>query len=153
MLYVGDDYAAVSMNPLPFVYSLYNSAKLAAESVRLFPGLAASVSNPGRRCDEKALLFINSHYRKQLSSSFELRTILFPRVTGLPETRLKKASAASALLALAPSTIFQLPRAGERDFRQVACLTKTLPCYILECGTELDGIPGVIANALAWSQE
>jgi hypothetical protein len=54
------------------------------------------------------------------------------------------------LAALAPSTIFQLPRAGNEAFQFLAAFIRQLPCFSLEVGTDLSGIPPVIEELL-WS--
>ena len=78
-----------------------------------------------------------------------VRAILLPRVTGLPDTRFKRVSVAMALAALAPSTIFQLPRAGNEALKFLAGFARNLPCYSLEVGTNLSTIPPVIEGILA----
>ena len=96
------------------VHSLYNSAKLNSDHVQRFPALLPKIANPEQIAEEKALLFVNEHYPSKVATRLPVRAILLPRVTGLAETRLKRVSVAMALAALAPSTIFQLPRAGSR---------------------------------------
>ena len=54
-----------------------------------------------------------------------------------------------ALAALAPSTIFQLPRAGNEAFKFLATFARQLPCFSLEVGTVLSTIPAAIEGLLA----
>src|SRR6185503_9450433 len=118
--YVGDDYTLLGVDRGPVVHSLYNSAKLNNDHVQRFPALVPKVANPERLADEKALLFVNEHHPQKVASRLPVRAILLPRVTGLAETRLKRVSVAMALAALAPSTIFQLPRAGNEALKFLA---------------------------------
>ena len=149
LFYVGDDYTLLGSAPGPVVHSLYNSAKLNSDHVQRFPTLLPKVANPDRLADEKALLFVREHDAAKVATQLPVRAILLPRVTGLPETRLKRVSVAAALAALAPSTIFQLPRAGNEALKFLATFARNLPCFSLEAGTDLSGIPPVIENLLA----
>lgn len=147
--YVGDDYTLLGLNSGPVVHSLYNSAKLNSDQVRRLPSLLPKIANTERLADEKALLFVNEHYPLKVANQLPVRAILLPRVTGLPETRLKRVSVAMALAALAPSTIFQLPRAGNEALKFLATFARHLPCFSLEVGTDLSTIPPVIEGLLA----
>lgn len=147
--YVGDDYTLLGLGSGPVVHSLYNSAKLNSDQVRWLPSLVSKIANTERLADEKALLFVNEHYPLKVANQLPVRAILLPRVTGLPETRLKQVSVAMALAAMAPSTIFQLPRAGNEAFKFLATFARQLPCFSLEVGTDLSTIPPVIEGLLA----
>ena len=147
--YVGDDYTLLGVDRGPVVHSLYNSAKLNSDHVQRFPALLPKIANPDRLADDKALLFVNEHYSAKVANQLAVRAILLPRVTGLPDTRFKRVSVAMALAALAPSTIFQLPRAGNEALKFLAGFARYLPCYTLEVGTNLSTIPPVIEGILA----
>jgi hypothetical protein len=147
--YVGDDYTLLGVDRGPVVHSLYNSAKLNSDHVQRFPALLPKIANPDRLADEKALLFVNEHYSAKVANQLPVRAILLPRVTGLPDTTFKRVSVAMALAALAPSTIFQLPRAGNEALKFLAGFARHLPCYSLEVGTNLSTIPPVIEGILA----
>lgn len=149
LTYVGDDYTLLGLDSGPVVHSLYNSAKLNSDQVQRLPALVHKIANPERLADEKALLFVNEHYPAKVANRLPVRAILLPRVTGLPDTRLKRVSVALALAALAPSTIFQLPRAGNEAFKFLATFARQLPCFSLEVGTVLSTIPAAIEGLLA----
>lgn len=149
LLYAGDDHVLLSGGPAPFVHSVYNSAKLDADHMRRLPHLLPAVSNPERSDAEKALIFLHEHFRKGIANGFPLRAILLPHVTGLPKTRLRTASPATGLAALAPSTILQLSEAGPRDFHEIARVVKQVPCYTLELGTDVREVPGVVLRLLS----
>jgi hypothetical protein len=151
LLYAGDDYVLVSADPMPQAFSLYSTAKLVPEQLDAFPRLAGYVDNADRLVSEKALFFINGARAVQLSAGFALKAVLVPRVTGIRDTILRKASPAASLLALAPSTILGHPRSGQAEFRFLAGLVKRLPAYVLECGTDLTQIPQAISDLLASS--
>jgi hypothetical protein len=149
LLYLGDDYTIISAHPSPSVHSLYGTAKVDGNRVKAFPHLLPKIVNDSALTTEKALMFLGPYYKEQMVPELSVRAILIPRVTGHPQTQLKRTSAAAALTALAPSTIFQLPRAGEANFKRVAQFVSKLPCYILECGTDLARIPEVVVSALS----
>lgn len=148
LAYASDDYALLGLEPEPIVYSLYGSAKLDGNQLKRFPHLLSKVSNEHRLKDEKALLFVNRHYPSRVKASFPLRAILLPRVTGKPETLLIRTGMAKGLTALAPSTIFQLPGAGNETFKFLAAFVRSVPSYELALGTNLDEIPRVIEELL-----
>lgn len=148
LLYVGDDYVLVGAGDRPQVYSLYSSAKVGADDVRRFPHLTPAISNCQALGVEKAILFLHDHLPHKLAPSFPLRAILLPRVTGQPQTRLRPASSAEGLMALAPSSMFQLPGAGPDSFQILAQVARQVPCYRLQLGTDMAMIPSVIEGLL-----
>lgn len=149
--YLSDDYCLLNFTPEPRGYSLYNSAKLHGEHIQRFPNLLGFIHNPTRLQDEKALLFLQRHIPDQIVREAAVRAVLLPRITGLVETRLQPASAIAALQALAPSSIFQFPRAGSVEFQAISRLVQAVPCYWLDMGTELSAIPPAIASAIEGS--
>jgi hypothetical protein len=151
--YLSDDYCLVATKPAPFVYSIFSSGKVNPEDAKWYPSLNTVLSNARRLGPEKALFFLNEEFTDRILTGMPLKAILIPRVTGRPETRLVKVSRAASLLALAPSTIFQLPGAGHDVFNCLRDLTAVLPSYLLELGTERAKIPGVISRFLAEGKE
>jgi hypothetical protein len=145
--YLSDDYCLLAAEAVPRVYSLYNSAKLTAAHLENFPVLQTAVSNPAELAVEKALLYIHNHLPDRMIAELPVDMILLPRVSGLPETRLRPASPTVALRALAPSSLFQLPGTGRFEFLALADFVKRVPCFHLELGTNLDKIPDAILEA------
>src|SRR4029079_18505676 len=123
---------------------------LNSDHVQRFPSLLPKIANPSRLAEEKALLFVNEHDAAKVATRLPVRAILLPRVTGLPETRFKRVSVAMALAALAPSTIFQLPRAGNEALKFLATFARHLPCFSLEAGTDLSTIPTALHRILTY---
>ena len=146
--YVGDDYCLLSSHPEPSVYSLYSSAKLNPHDLARFPGLAALVTNRDRLTTEKALLFLHQPRRAQTVGSLPVKAVLLPRVVPGSETRLVQTSAAAALLALAPSTLFQLQPGAADSFPAMSRFVREVRCYTLELGRDLDRIPDAVAAAV-----
>jgi hypothetical protein len=147
LLYVSDDYCLLKTEPDVRAYSLYSSAKLKPDNTRL-PHLLPLIHNQNRQPDEKPFILLQPHFPSKLVPSLPIDVILVPQVTGRVDTRVSPASAAKALLALAPSTIFQLPGGNSAKFQNLAALVKQIPCYTLELGTDLSQIPKTIADLL-----
>ena len=140
--YLGDDYCMVARHPSPTVYSLYNTCKLVGDNdLEKFPGLASLVWNQERSGDDKATVFLRDHCPERLGKSAELQAILLPCVTGGLATSIRPASRMEALMALAPTTIAQLPSSDAQDLRFMKELVHSLPAYSLQLGTNLAQIP------------
>lgn len=149
LVYASDDYCLLSIDPTPYVYSLYNTAKLKGqEDLDRFPRLAPWVNNHDRLEAEKAMLFLHQHCPAKVVTGFPIKAVLVPQVTGKPDTHLRPTTAATALRALAPSTMFQLAGSGQTALQMMSSLVKQVPCYALELGTDVAQIPSVIANLL-----
>jgi hypothetical protein len=142
--YVGDDYCVLSVDGAPHVHALYSSAKLArSELERLAPGA------PPAPCDDKDVVFLHRAFGEKLLPGFPIRAVLAPRITGRARTTLADISPGEAMKALAPSSLFQLSGARQRRLHAIASLVRTVPCYRLDLGTDLDAIPGVIHDLLS----
>jgi len=139
--FAGDDYCLVSTNPAPYVHSLYSSAKLNSGDVDNYPGLAPALANPDRLATEKAIFFLGDTFPTALASGFPIRAVVLPRVTRTATTRLQKTTGAAALLALAPSTLFQLREAEAETFRALSTIIRRVPCFHLDMGPQRAEIP------------
>ena len=145
--FAADDYCALATGS-EHIYSLYCSAKLAADSTGRLPGLASAIHRPGTGVTEKTLFIMNRLVPDRLSAGFRLHAILLPRVAGNTATKLSPIPSARALRALAPSTIFQLAGAGGNAFQTLASIVRRVPCFEIAVGTDLPRIPAVIRSLL-----
>ena len=148
MRYLGDDYVLLDGTSEPTVYSLYSSAKLDPEQMRRFPDLLPAVANARRFDTEKALAFLHGRFSRQLARSLPVRALVLPRISGRANTRIAAVSPAAALIALAPSTIFQLADAGTNEFHALSDFVRKVPCFALELGTDLPQIAAVVRDVL-----
>lgn len=148
--FLGDDYCVLDMNDGGArISSLYSTSKLKGqEDVDRFPHFEKMISNPNREGEEKALIFLQQHVPDALVKSFPLKVVFVPRITGRDKTEVAEISMASALRALAPSTMFQLPGNGPASFKRMSQLVKTVRCRHLDLGTNIPEIPGVVADYL-----
>jgi hypothetical protein len=149
MDYLGDDYCLIENGTVPYAHGLYGSGKLNPEDVALFPRLRPALGNPGKLNGGKAVYFFHRHFRRQMAKGFHVRAIFIPRLQGGGKTNLKRTSGADAFLALAPSTVVQLPGNKERLFHHLGSFVKKVPSYFLEMGPDRAGIAGTIAGFLA----
>lgn len=152
LLYAGDDYCLLEVEPEPFIHSLYNSAKLNPDNLERFPALGRLFALPSARIEEKALVFLHEQVPDKLTTGFPLKGVFLPRVTGLADTSLEPISPAAAMRALAPSSLFQLCGAGHEGFAVMAKLIRQVPCYQLNLGTDLPGVTAAISRFLSEKQ-
>lgn len=145
MDYAGDDYVVVDVASAT-VHSLYSTAKLEPDNLGRFPRLAPLVANADRLDREKAIVFLNEHRTDRVVSSLALRAIVLPHVTGRPDSRLGPGSPAAALRVLAPTTSFHLPGYAREVVAKLGALVRTLPCYRLEAGTDLEHLATTVAS-------
>ena len=146
--YAGDDYTMVSLEPRPWLHSLFSSGKVHPPNLWRMPHLEPAVSNAEYLATEKAVVFVDQHFPDRPIDGFPLRAIVLPTITGGPHTRVLPTSRAAALTALAPSTVFQLHTAGSEALQYMAHLVRRVPAYVLELGTDVSEIPGVILALL-----
>jgi hypothetical protein len=148
LLYAGDDYVAVAMEPSPWTYSLYNSGKLEPDNLVRVPHVVPALANSDRLDSEKAVVYVHQHYPDSTATDFPLRAVLLPKVTDRVRPRLVEAPPAAALAALAPSTIFQLHTAGQDALERMTQMAKRLPSFVLELGSDIAAIPKPISDLL-----
>lgn len=137
--FLSEDYTVVELSTEPVGHSLYSSAKLLEQDRARLPDLEPA------RAAEKLLFFLPEH---RLARRLPLKALLLPRVSGRAGSSLSPASAAEALRALAPATVFQLPGVGNRAFPAMAELARRLPCYHLELGTRRGEIVELLETLL-----
>ncbi len=134
--YASDDFSLLALEPEPTVFSLYATGKTKAADLEQLPFLRPSVSNSGQLADEKALFFIYEHWPEKLLARFPLRAILLPHITANLDSRLRPASAADGLNALAPSTLDLAPSVEADGFRLLVEVFRRVPSYHLDLGTD-----------------
>lgn len=149
--YAGDDYVLLKVDDAPVVYSLYCTGKVHSDNLKRLGFLLPLVSNKEKINTEKALFFLHDRYPYTIRTSFPVRAIVVPCISGRPDSRLKPVSRSVGLKALAPSTLFQLPGTGGETFRLLAEFTRRVPCYLLELGSDPSPVPHLIEQALLGS--
>lgn len=131
MQYLADDYVAVSRANTPSAFSLYNSIKVAPLDGQGFDAAHVSFEE-----GEKSIVYLSALFPNQMTSSATLRAIMIPEITNRSETVISKTTGAQAMLALLPTTLFQLPLAESTKMKQLASIIAAVPCYTLELGRD-----------------
>ncbi|MBE9125522.1 MULTISPECIES: serine kinase [unclassified Coleofasciculus] len=149
LFYASDDYTLLASEPSPTALSIYNTGKKKSDDVERLPFLKSVISNSDRLDTEKALYFLYEHFPEKIISSFPLKALLIPRITGKTDTSLTPTSSTVGLAALVPSTIAQLPGAGKEACQMMMRIVKQIPCYSLNLGTDIGQIPDVILKLLS----
>jgi hypothetical protein len=155
--FAGDDYVGVSLEPSPWVHSLFSTGKLVPEHAERLPFLAPVLTvDPSRNLKPnalgpaKAVVYANEHWPERVTAGFPLRAILVPRVTPeRSEARIVPISRSMALAALAPSTVLQMHVDGRDSLERMRHLAQSAPCFVLEAGSDIPSIPSSIAALLA----
>ena len=146
MEYVGDDYVLLTRKPRPVAHSLYQTAKihtrfLHSDLAHWADWVAGEIGPEG-----KSLLFLNEHLPKQVRSRLAIHGVIQPRITQNDQARIEQQAAARGLLAIAPSTMYQLPEAREATLSFFADWTREVPAYLLHLGTDLTSAPRVLSR-------
>jgi hypothetical protein len=148
LLFAGDDYVAVALEPEPVVYSLYNSGKVEPHHVRRLPHVGRSLANADRLDTEKAVMYVHQHYPSQTTHGFPLKAVLLPRICDRVDSAIVPTSRAAALRALAPSTVIQLHTADSDALVRMKALVSVVPAFVLELGSDIAAIPHTIERLL-----
>jgi hypothetical protein len=143
--YAGDDFVLVDVES-SLVHSLYGTAKLEPGNLERFPALAPLIANAERLEAEKAMVFLREHRPDRLVSTLRLEAIVLTSVTGRRDSGLEVTSPAAVLRVLAPTTSFHLPGYRREVFAKASALARSLPCYRLDAGTDLEQLAATVAR-------
>jgi len=146
LFYLGDDFVVTRLKPEPFVYGLYNSAKLNADHVMNFPEFSRFISNSEDLKDEKAVMFLYPEFSEQLAAAMPLKAIIVPRITGEGKSRVTQAYPEDILRAASFTTMTLLPGSGIKTYEFLSQLSSRLPCFTLELGRDLAHIPATVSH-------
>ena len=148
LVYAGDDYVAIELDPEPRVLSLYCSGKLEPDHAALLPHLPSPRFAGDGALEEKSVFYVAEAFPERMSRGFPLRAIVAPRVQGA-ETKLSSRSPVQVLAALAPSTLLQLVPARQEALTAMAALLEHIPAFGMEVGGPTELIPLTIERLLA----
>jgi hypothetical protein len=146
--HLGEDYCLLSGGEPPHVFSIYSSAKVESATLDRLPGLGGLAAKMPDDEGEKAVLDLYADRPERMMRSAPLRAIAIPSIVDGPETRSHPCSAAEAMVAVAPSTMLQLPGNGEALMRMLSATVRSVPCYRLEVGSDPARIPATVHSLL-----
>ena len=134
----GDDLVLVDTDaePRPVASALYDTLKLDRRALDRLPALRAPAQQAVWADQQKARLYISDVAPERLRSSFPLHAILLPRVGGGDRTVISAATAADAVRAIAPTTMFLLRGGAKETYAKAAALSRRLPTFHLELGRD-----------------
>ena len=151
--YLSEDYVGLETRPDgTFVgHSLYNSVFLNSAHLDRFPDLARHAIRGRPPQEEKSVLILSQLCSERLRRSVPIRALVFPQVNGAALAHLSPMPKPAALLALAPSSLLQIPnrRLGATGFGRLAALVERLPCLRLTVGSDTDSIPRRLEELIA----
>ena len=152
LFYLADDYLVVRLEPEPFIYSLYCTAKLNADHVANFPDLSRFVNNKEKLDQEKAVMFLHPRLGNQIVPEMSLKAIVTPKVADMDGTFIIPGERWAIQRAMSFTTMSQLPCVGRHTHDFISKMATILPIYGLELGRDLQKIPVAISNFLAGIQ-
>ncbi len=129
--YLADDYILLNTTQPPTAHAIYTSL-----SVR-----------PEPDAEEKAVLDVARLMPGSVRESLPVRAVLVPRIRS-GHARLTPITPTEALLALAPSTVFQMPFDDGAVLASLANLVRTVPCFALEVGEHTTELAHAIEQTL-----
>jgi hypothetical protein len=148
MSYVSDDYLLLHTKPEPVAWNLFGTAKLDAGHLERIPRFASAASiSPEPVSGQKWVLDVARLLPNALVPALAVKAIVVPRIRG-GQTALRPANAAAALLALAPSTAFQMPFDDGAVVASLATLARTVPAFALDVGDDVEELAPAISRVL-----
>ena len=153
MGYLGDDYVLIDLATNE-VWSLFASGKLVADHLVRNPGLMTSDGVIVHEVKSvKHYGWPSTEFPDRARLRAPIRALVLPTVTRGPECRLLPSTPARALLALAPSTMFQSPALKERAFALSSDLVRRFSPYRLELGEGVERVPAMLAELIRQGSE
>jgi len=147
--YLGDDFVLVDAGPTTSVHSLYSSAKVSPSTLATrFPELRTRIHGRARLAEEKELIFVNDHWPDRLVQHLPLHAFLLPRITGEPGSRLVPIAASEVLRVLVPG-VLPFPAMRTDAIARLGRLSRSVPGFGLELGTDRASIVGTLERALS----
>jgi hypothetical protein len=151
--YLSEDYVALELcKDGSFVgHSLYNSIFLKTDNLERFAELASRAIRGRLPYEEKSVVLLSQIFPERLERAVPIRALVLPRITEAANPRIRPASKGDALLALAPSSLLQIPNRalGVSGFDKLAKLVERVPCFWLEVTCDLQSIARRVDELLA----
>jgi hypothetical protein len=147
--YLGDDFAGLAeqADGSFLGHSLYGSARVERAHFDRFPELgpfAVGGVPPG----EKELVLLPKAFSGRMENAATIEAVMLPRRTEHSQSTLREASKVEALLRLAPTSVKMPMGTGAAGFERLGRLVRRVPCYWLDMGREVAGIPAAVDEAL-----
>lgn len=146
---VGDDYVLLSLDDGIRAFPVFSTLKQDPEGFARL-GLAARVDAGELNWQGKHQFRLDEISRVPVPAELKIGAMLVPRVAHVEKTTISPIARTDAMIALAASSIYQMPGERESGFRFFGEVTKRLPCFRLDLGRNpaeiSDTITGFIAS-------
>ncbi len=142
---VGDDYVLVQMNEnRPTAYPLFQTLKQDLKGLQRLE--LEHLLGPTRHANWQNKYELKSEDIGQpLADRLAIGAIVIPHITGGPKSSFHPLSRSHAMLALAPSSLMQLPAERDSGVRFFSNLIRSVPCFQLNVGTDPHEISDTIS--------
>jgi hypothetical protein len=145
---VGDDYVILDARSAPTVYPVFRYAKQDEAGCRRL-GLSRFIDDLGPANWQGKFEFDFERLgRGRRAESMAIVAILVANVCNRAGTVVRPTDARSAMLALAPTNVLQLPGDRAGGARAFAELARMLPCYRIEIGRDPDAAADAVGEFL-----
>jgi hypothetical protein len=147
--YAGDDYVVLDLRgATPTAHSIYGTAKVVPSTTALLPELAARFPEVAGEDREKLVVDLAGTWAERMRASIPVSVVVLPVMRSGPRATLTPCSPATALRALAPTTIHQLPSVGGSALAQLSELVRRVPAYSLGLGSSPQAAAAVLVSML-----
>jgi hypothetical protein len=148
--YLGDDCVGISAEPDGSFagYGIYGTGLIDPGHMARYPELAAFCAPGNHPEEDKQVVSFAGIAAGRLERKVTIGAVVLPRVIDAVDTTFRRAPAAEALLALAPSSILFVPGAGPRLINHLGGLVERVPAYRLELGWDVRQIAGRVDELL-----
>lgn len=147
MRFAGDDYVLVRPDP-PRVFGLFSTAKLRPEDLRTRLPEFQPMGLPHDPRHAKQVVALTGALRERFAETMPLRVIVVPRVAASGRVTLRPIGPGTALRALGPPSVLQIPGTGPEAFARLAALAEQLPAFALEVGPDLRAVVAAVRRAI-----
>lgn len=146
---VGDDYVLVELSRGVIARPLFSTLKQDPEGFARL-GLKTRLGTHGPlNWQRKHTFHIGDISPRTVPATLDIVALVVPHIGGGGRSSIKPASRGDTMIALAASSIAQMPGERQSGFRFFGDLTRQLPCFRLSLGTDPAEIAGTIADFLA----
>jgi hypothetical protein len=130
---LSDDKCLARLDPAPQAFAAFSSGKIKTDMLARLPHFREKL----RGWDDhvkagKGLVFLHPDYAGRLITTFPIKALVIPQVTGQAQAALRPLPPGDAFRVFGPSTVIWLPGAEADNYRFTAELTRWLPCYRLD---------------------
>jgi hypothetical protein len=147
--FLGDDCVALSGDRGAFrAHAVYGTAALDEQHLLRVAAELAAGPVLARSDDGKRVFPVSDQASGMGDKDPALAALLIPTVVPDGLTALRAASPREALLAVAPSSVLGRAVPARETLARLAEVVETVPSYRIELGSELEALPGLVAETL-----